>query len=134
MAELITRLPRNSMTPESTADREGFLHAYDLTAAVDKSVLKVLLRDFDTCNLTEHADLLRKIAKEVEREVTGCRVDVEIDKQYRNLGDGLQREPRAVAYAEKAHRRLGNSCQRTMIRGGTDGSQLTELGLPTPYL
>lgn len=133
MAEFISRLPAN-MAPETTEHRNGFLHPYDLTGAVDKSVLKVLLRDFDTDNLANQADLLREVASEVERVVPGCRVEVEVTKQYRNLGDGLKKEPRAIEFVEQAYQRLGRTCNRTIVRGGTDGSQLTELGLPTPNL
>ena len=66
--------------------------------------------------------------------IPGCRVEVDVQRQYRNLGDGLKKEPRAIEFAELAHQRLGKQCKRTIIRGGTDGSQLTELGLPTPNL
>lgn len=96
--------------------------------------MKVLLRDFDTAGLGEKADLLKKLGREVEQEHPGCRIDVQIKKQYRNLGDGLAKEPRAAAYAVEAHRRLGREAKLTIIRGGTDGSQLTEKGLPTPNL
>lgn len=134
MAQFVYRLPHKAMAPEVTAGREGFLHPYDLTGGVEKSVLKVLLRAFDTDELAEQADRLRKIAAEVEQEVPGCRVELDIVKQYRNLGDGLKQEPRAVAHAITAHERLGRPYKCTSIRGGTDGSQLTELGLPTPNL
>jgi tripeptide aminopeptidase len=66
--------------------------------------------------------------------VPGSQIDVQIVKQYRNMGEGLAKEPRAVAYAQEAHRRLNRDCKLTIIRGGTDGSQLTERGLPTPNL
>ena len=134
MAEFVARLPRDTLAPESTSGREGFLHPYDLIGGVDQTVLKVLLRDFDTGNLAEHAAVLRKIASEVEAAIPGTRVEVSIAKQYRNLGDGLATEPRAVAFAEEAHKRLGKPWRRAIIRGGTDGSRLTELGLPTPNL
>jgi tripeptide aminopeptidase len=134
MAEFIARLPSETMAPEVTNGRDGFLHPYDLTGAVDKSVLKVLLRDFETDNLTNQAELLSKIASDVEQAVPGCRVEVDVKKQYRNLGDGLKTEPRCVAYAQKAHERLGRPCKLSSVRGGTDGSQFTELGLPTPNL
>ena len=134
MAEFIARLPSETLAPEVTEGREGFLHPYDLTGAVDRSVLKVLLRDFETENLEKHAKVLHKIAPEVEQAVPGCRVTVEVSKQYRNLGDGLKKEPRAISHAEEAHKRLGKPYKLGAIRGGTDGSRLTELGLPTPNL
>ena len=134
VAEFIERMPSASMAPEVTDGRDGFLHPYDLSGAVDKSELKVLLRDFETDKLSAQADVLRMIASDVERAVPGCRVEVEVKKQYRNLGDGLKKEPRALAFAEEAHKRLGKSYRLSSVRGGTDGSQFTELGLPTPNL
>jgi tripeptide aminopeptidase len=71
---------------------------------------------------------------EVERDFPGARVEVEIAPQYRNLASGLAREPRAVAFVEEAFRRLGLPCERSLIRGGTDGAHLTSRGLPTPNL
>jgi len=130
----LDRLPRVGHSPETTADRQGFLHPYDLTGGVAEASLKVLLRDFDTADLSGKGDLLKKLAREVEAEHPGCKVEVHIKKQYRNLGDGLAKEPRAAAYAVEAHQRLGREAKLTIIRGGTDGSQLTERGLPTPNL
>ena len=134
ISDFVAKLPRDTMAPETTEDRDGFLHPYDLSATVEQSVLKVLLRDFEVENLVRQAELLRMIAKEVRQMHGGCQIDVEITKQYRNLGYGLEKEPRAVAYAERAFERLDRPCQRTSIRGGTDGSQFTELGLPAPNL
>ena len=78
--------------------------------------------------------MLRQAAREVVAAIPGCQVDVQIVKQYRNMGEGLAKEPRAVAYAQEAYRRLNRECKLTIVRGGTDGSQLTERGLPTPNL
>ncbi len=133
MAEFIVRLPKN-LAPEATAERDGFLHPYDLSATVERSVVKIILRDFDTDNLQKQADLLGEIASDVRTAHPGCEVEVAIVPQYRNLGDGLLQEPRAVSYVEQAYERLGKTCRRTIIRGGTDGSQFTALGLPTPNL
>jgi tripeptide aminopeptidase len=96
--------------------------------------LKVLLRDFESAMLEVYAERLRAIAGDVEQEVAGCKIDVTISRQYRNLREGLQREPRAVGIAQQAHQRLGRQAKLTIIRGGTDGSMLTEMGLPTPNL
>ena len=68
------------------------------------------------------------------RDFPAAKIDVTIERQYRNMAEGLAREPRAVAYAEEALRRLGRTARQTIVRGGTDGSRLTELGLPTPNL
>jgi tripeptide aminopeptidase len=133
-AALIERLPKNGVSPETTAGREGFLHPYSIDGGVAAVKIKVILRDFVTTELTKKADLLRNLARDVMTEFPGCAIDVQITKQYRNMGDGLAKEPRAVAYAQEAFRRLKRDGKLTIIRGGTDGSQLTERGLPTPNL
>jgi len=76
----------------------------------------------------------QRIAAEVEKMAPGVKVEVIITRQYRNMAEGLRKEPRAVAYAQEAFRRLGKEAKLDIVRGGTDGSQLTELGLPTPNL
>lgn len=132
-AALIARLPRE-FSPEHTDGREGFVHPYTLTGGVAQVECNILLRDFQTPQLAEQAALIQRLAREVEQEIPGLHIDVNVRKQYRNMADGLQREPRAVQYAVEAHRRLGRTPQLTIVRGGTDGSQLTEMGLPTPNL
>ena len=133
-AALIDRLPKGTLSPETTDGRDGFLHPYQIEGGVAEVKLKILLRDFDTAALSAKAELIRAAASEVSVEFPGSIIEVNIQKQYRNLGEGLSREPRAVAYAQEAHRRLGREAKLTIIRGGTDGSQLTEKGLPTPNL
>jgi tripeptide aminopeptidase len=133
-ASFLDRLPKAGMSPETTDGRDGFLHPYAIEGGVAEVKIKILLRDFATPRLAEKAELLRKAAREVEAETPGCKVEVTIKKQYRNMGEGLAKEPRAVAYAQEAFRRLSRECKLTIIRGGTDGSQLTERGLPTPNL
>jgi tripeptide aminopeptidase len=96
--------------------------------------LRILLRDFDTAKLKDKAVLLEQIAKQVRAEHPGAAIDVKVTPQYRNMADGLAKEPRALAFAEEAMRRAGLAPRRTIVRGGTDGSRLTELGLPTPNL
>jgi tripeptide aminopeptidase len=134
LGTFLDRLPRAGHSPETTDGRQGFTHPYDMSGGVAEASVKVLLRDFDTAGLGVKAEMLNKLARDVEQEHPGCKVDVQIKKQYRNLGDGLTQEPRAAAYAAEAHRRLGREAKLTIIRGGTDGSQLTERGLPTPNL
>jgi tripeptide aminopeptidase len=133
-AEFIARLPRDVMAPEVTSGRDGFLHPYQLEGGVAQTRLKILLRDFDTANLARQAELLHSIATKVESRTAGVKVEVQITRQYRNMAEGLRREPRAVSYAQEAFRRLGKEAKLDIVRGGTDGSQLTELGLPTPNL
>jgi tripeptide aminopeptidase len=132
--EFVARLPRDCLSPESTEGREGFLHPYEIGGGVAEARLKILLRDFESPRLAELAERLRQIAAEVNREFPAATIDVRIDRQYRNMAEGLAREPRAVAYAQQALERLGRTAKLTQVRGGTDGSRLTELGLPTPNL
>jgi tripeptide aminopeptidase len=131
---LLTRLPQNELSPETSSGREGFLHPYYIEGGVGQLKLNILLRDFDTPRLIEYAERLRQDARSVEAEFPGAKLKVKVTPQYRNLAEGLQREPRAVGLAEQAFQQLGYPCARSSIRGGTDGSRLTELGLPTPNL
>jgi tripeptide aminopeptidase len=129
----LAQLPAD-MSPERTADRDGFLHPYWIQGQVDRVVLRILLRDFATAALEEQAKLLHVLAAHTETAIPGCHLTIEVTPQYRNMGDGLAIAPHVVEFAELAHRRLGREPERTIVRGGTDGSRLTELGLPTPNL
>ncbi|MGI9517484.1 MAG: tripeptide aminopeptidase PepT, partial [Pirellulaceae bacterium] len=131
--EFVDRMPHD-LAPERTDQRDGFLHPYTIQGGVASVTLKIILRSFDTPQLAEYAEQLKHIARVVEEDVPGSQVNVQITRQYRNLGDGLKKEPRAAAYAQEAHRRLGRTPIPGIIRGGTDGSQFTEKGLPTPNL
>jgi tripeptide aminopeptidase len=130
----LERLPRQVLTPETTEDRQGFLHPYRIEGGVPEVSLRILLRDFDTPQLAVKADLLRDLARLLQTEYPQARVTVDVKPQYRNMAEGLVKEPRAVAFAEEAMRRAGLQPKRTIVRGGTDGSRLTEMGLPTPNL
>ncbi len=130
----LERLPWQTLSPETTSGREGFLHPYRVEGGVALTTIRILLRDFETARLAEKAALLRGIAQLLQAEHPRATIDVKITPQYRNMADGLAKEPRALAHAEEAMRRAGLAPKRTIVRGGTDGSRLTELGLPTPNL
>jgi tripeptide aminopeptidase len=130
----LERLPRRTLAPVTTADRVGFLHPYRVEGGVAEATLRILLRDFLTVRLADQVDLLRATARLIMAEYPQARLDVQVTPQYRNMAEGLAREPRAVRFAEEAMRRAGLAPKRTIVRGGTDGSRLTELGLPTPNL
>ena len=132
-ADFLARLPRE-LSPETTDDRQGFSHPYLIDGGVAEVRLQILLRDFDTSALADQARRLHALAVLTLAAWPGSQIDVAVTPQYRNMAAGLAREPRAVAYADEAHRRLGRQARRTAIRGGTDGSRLSELGLPTPNL
>ena len=133
-ADLVGRLPRDTLAPEATEGREGFLHPYEISGGVAEVNLRMLLRDFQTAELKRMADSLRAHAAATEAKFPGAKIDVAIRPQYRNMAEGLAKEPRAVAHAQQALKRLGHSADLTSVRGGTDGSRLTEMGLPTPNL
>jgi tripeptide aminopeptidase len=130
----LERLPRLAQSPETTAEREGFLHPYRMEGGVAEVTLRILLRDFETPRLADRAELLRSIARTITAEYPQGSIDVTVTPQYRNMADGLAKEPRALAFAQEAMRRAGLEPKLTIVRGGTDGSRLTELGLPTPNL
>lgn len=134
LANYLSRLPANSLAPEITEGREGFIHPYSIEGGVAQASARIILRDFETSKLEEYAHLLRSLAKEVSKEFSPAVVDVAIKKQYRNMRQGLEKEPRAVAYALEAMRNLGIEPKCNFIRGGTDGALLTELGVPCPNL
>jgi tripeptide aminopeptidase len=130
----LDRLPRLCLSPETTADRDGFLHPYRIEGGVAEVTMRILLRDFDTARLADRAEVLRTVARSVTVEFPGATIEVNVTPQYRNMADGLAKDPRAVALAQEAMRRAGIEPKLTIVRGGTDGSRLTELGLPTPNL
>ena len=132
--DFLARLPRDGMSPVTTVGRDGFIHPYYVEGGVAQVTMQLILRDFITAKLDGQADLLRSIATEVEHDHPGVGISIHITKQYRNMGGGLSKEPRAVEFAVEAHSRLNRESNLTIVRGGTDGSQLTELGLPTPNL
>jgi tripeptide aminopeptidase len=130
----LDRLPKRTLSPETTAGREGFLHPLTIEGGTGEVKIGFLLRSFDTPELATQADSLREIARQVEREHPGAIVKIATRTQYRNMRDGIAREPRAIKYAEEATRRAGLEPKFKIIRGGTDGAMLTEKGLPTPNL
>jgi tripeptide aminopeptidase len=134
LSDFISRLPTDTLSPEVTAERDGFMHPYQLSGGVATASVRIILRDFETARLSEHAARLEAIAAELRSQHPRARIDIEIVKQYRNMRDGLGKEPRAMPKAIEATRAAGLEPKLSIIRGGTDGSVLTERGLPTPNL
>ncbi len=130
----LERLPRRTLTPETTEGKEGFIHPYHIEGGVPQVTLHLLLRDFETAQLAEQEGLLREIARQIVREYPPATIEVTVTPQYRNMAEGMRQEPRAVALAVEAMRRAGLEPKLLSLRGGTDGAQLTAKGLPTPNL
>ena len=134
LSRFITELPTDELSPETTEGREGFLHPYVIEGGVAEASARIILRDFETARLGEYAALLDSIAERLRTEHPRATIDVAVRKQYRNMRDGLEREPRAVEKAVAAVRAAGLEPKLDIIRGGTDGALMTERGLPCPNL
>jgi tripeptide aminopeptidase len=133
-AHIIAELPADRLTPESTEDRDGFIHPYELTGTPGVASFRVILRDFDEGKLEQHLALLKETAERVVASEPRARLHLDIRRQYRNMHDYLRAVPHVTAAAEEAIRAEGIEPVRTPIRGGTDGSLLSEMGLPTPNI
>lgn len=133
-ADFIGRLPRASMSPETTEGYEGYLHPYQMQAGADRTVVKVLVRDFATPALADKEALVTQIARDVVAAHPGSSFEAVVEESYRNMREILERHPQVVDYARDAIRRAGLEPVEHPIRGGTDGSRLSFMGLPTPNL
>ena len=132
-ARFVDRLPDQRLSPETTAGYDGYVHPYQLEASVDRTTVRVLLRDFITSGLRDQQSLLEALARTVATE-TGTRVEFEVREQYRNMREVLEQHPDIVNRARDAIRSTGLTPIEKPIRGGTDGSRLSFMGLPTPNL
>jgi tripeptide aminopeptidase len=133
-ADFVASLPRDGRAPETTEEREGFVHPLGFQGTTERASVELILRDFDEELLAEHEALVRRLADDAAAGWPGSSVDVSTRWQYKNLREYLAKEPRAVPFAEEAVRRAGLEPKKRPIRGGTDGSRLSELGLPTPNI
>ena len=133
-ADFITRLPRDATSPETTSGRQGFVHPMAIDAAVDRTSVRFLIRDFETPGLAEKEAMLERLARETVAAWPGSSVSFELTKSYRNFREVLDQHPAIVENAQEAIRRAGLTPVSGAIRGGTDGSRLSFMGLPTPNL
>lgn len=131
LADVIVRLPRD-MAPETTAGREPFIHPHGASGEEAEATLKLLFRDFDTAGLARQRAIVERILEEVRPLHPGARLELTVTETYRNMGEGVAKEPRVTAALEEAARRAGQEPRWVPIRGGTDGSRLTAMGLPCP--
>jgi tripeptide aminopeptidase len=133
-AAVIEKLPKDRLSPETSEEREGYVHPVVISGDSSEVELRFIVRDFENDRLDQHVDLLRGIAADVAATDDRCSIEVESFIQYRNMRDTLEQHPAIVANLEEAVRRIGLEPKWTAIRGGTDGSALTQMGLPTPNL
>lgn len=133
-SRIIERLPQTTCSPETTEDREGFIHPTNLSAALGEATLSFIIRDFSEHGLHEEEALLETIVKDVMIAFPGSTYSLEIEQQYRNMKAVLDQHPELTANALEAIRRTGLTPRIASIRGGTDGARLSFMGLPCPNL
>jgi len=133
-ARFIGSLPPDRLSPETTEGYEGYVHPYVVQASVDRTTVRVLVRDFVTSRLQERETWLEQLANEAIAGVPGASVECKVEEYYRNMREVVDAHPRVVEYAREAITRAGLEVRTRPIRGGTDGSRLSFMGLPTPNL
>ena len=133
-ADFIASLPRDSLSPETTEGREGFVHPSRVTASAEDAVITLIVRDHDDDLLDQHTQLVQSLAAAIEEREPRARVLVDVQETYRNMRPVIDEHPRVIAAAEEAIRRAGVEPVRSLIRGGTDGAVLSAKGLPTPNI
>jgi tripeptide aminopeptidase len=132
-SRFVAALPME-VSPERTADRDGFIHPTNISGNLEKAQVKMILRDFELDGLEAKRAILRDTVAKLQREEPRAEIKLTITKQYRNMRYWLEKDMRPVEFAIEAVRRLGLEPISSAIRGGTDGSRLTERGLPTPNI
>ena len=133
-ARFIERLPADRLSPETTDGYEGYVHPYVVDASVDRTTVKLLVRDFVTAGLKEKEVWLESLAREVVAGAAGASIECRVEESYRNMREVLDQHPMVVERAREAIRAADLEVRERAIRGGTDGSRLSFMGLPAPNL
>ena len=133
-SELVLSVPRDRLSPETTDEREGYVHPHRISGSTEEAVVDFIARDHDDDLLAEHVALLERLARDVEVREPRAKVDVEVRHSYRNMRPFIEENPRVVEAALEAIRRAGVEPRLAITRGGTDGAVLSAQGLPTPNL
>ena len=133
-ADFIAALPRDTLSPETTEEREGFVHPHKISGSAEATVVEFIVRDHDAATLGEHLELIRTLTEEIREREPRAAIEIEEEEQYRNMAEVIERFPEVIEAADEAVRRLGVEPKHTIIRGGTDGARLSQRGLPTPNL
>jgi tripeptide aminopeptidase len=131
--KIVATLP-NDLSPEGTENMQGFVHPLSISGHVETAEIDFIIRDFDEHQLKHHADVIREIAEEVLKNFPGCSYELQVHQQYRNMKNVLDQHPQIVEYGMEAMRRAGLDARLCSIRGGTDGSRLSFMGLPCPNI
>jgi tripeptide aminopeptidase len=132
--EILAELPGNEWSPETTGGRQGFVHPVAVSGLSERATIDFIVRDFVTANLENHEARLKGIAKAVLQRHPKATMEFEVHEQYRNMKEVLDKHPHVSAYAEEAYKLAGLTVKKDPIRGGTDGSRLSFMGLPAPNI
>lgn len=132
--EILHALPQNEWSPETTENKEGFVHPVHFEGIAERAILEFIIRDFDDDKLKQSGEKLKAIAEQVINHYHGASLEFQIEEQYRNMKKVLDENPEVVAYAAEAIKRSGLKVKTESIRGGTDGSKLSYMGLPCPNI
>lgn len=133
-SEIVDALPKDSLSPETTEDRQGFIHPVRVSGIVEHAEIDFILRDFVTAKLKDHAGFLQHILDAVMAKYPTASAKLTVTEQYRNMKEVLNLHPQVTEYAEEAIRRAAVEPLKMIIRGGTDGSRLSFMGLPCPNI
>jgi tripeptide aminopeptidase len=133
-AAVLNALPANEWAPEVTSDKEGFVHPVHISGSAEKASVGFIVRDFVTANLAKHEERLKLLAEKIVAEFPGASMEFIVNEQYRNMKEVLDKHPQVVEYAKTAIRQAGFEPSMESIRGGTDGSRLSFIGLPCPNI
>jgi tripeptide aminopeptidase len=133
-AAIVERLPKDTCSPETTEGKQGFLHPVGISGALEQATLSFIVRDFTDQGLKQKAELLEAIIKDVMKDFPRSSYRLEIKPQYRNMKRVIDRHPQLIDNAMEAIRRTGLTPRKSSIRGGTDGSRLSFMGLPCPNI
>jgi tripeptide aminopeptidase len=131
---VLDALPKNEWSPETTEKKEGFVHPTSVNGIAEKATLQFIVRDFTLAGLQQHHDRLKKIAEETVAKFPGAVMEYTFQEQYRNMKEVLDKCPQVAAYAEEAIQRAGLTVKKESIRGGTDGSRFSYIGMPCPNI
>ena len=131
---LLDALPKDEWSPETTEKREGFVHPTSVNGIAEKATIQFIVRDFTLTGLQQHHERLKKIAEETVAKFAGATMEYEVQEQYRNMKEVLDKCPQVVAYAQEAIQRAGLTVKKESIRGGTDGSKFSYIGMPCPNI
>ena len=133
-AEIVAALPKDSWCPEATSGKEGFVHPVDINGIQEKATLQFIVRDFDTAMLAVHEKKIFDIAQKVVSKYPGATITCSVTEQYRNMKEIIDQHPHTTSLAKAAYQKAGLNMVKEPIRGGTDGSRLSFMGLPCPNI